>query len=98
MPKTKLKKTKKLKTAARPSTGSNVSKKRTLKSSAPRKPVSKDVKDVKMETIFCTICPNWQIKRPEVCSNTLTTKTKKHYFCTKRCKERFLKNEKSQRS
>lgn len=41
--------------------------------------------------IFCTVCPTWEIKKPEVCSNTLTHKNKKHYFCTKRCKERFEK-------
>ncbi len=43
--------------------------------------------------VFCTICPKWEIKRPEVCSNTLVTKSKKHYFCTRRCKERFIKSE-----
>lgn len=41
--------------------------------------------------VFCTMCPKWEIKRPEVCSNTLTSKGNKHYFCTKRCKERFVK-------
>jgi len=44
------------------------------------------------KTVFCTICPKWEIKRPEVCSNTLTAKGTKHYFCTRRCKERFIKN------
>jgi len=42
--------------------------------------------------IFCTVCPKWEIKRPEGCSNTLTYKRKKRYFCTKKCKERFAKD------
>ncbi len=50
-------------------------------------------KKTKAKKVFCTICPKWEIKRPEVCSNTLTAKGKKHYFCTKRCKERFTKNQ-----
>lgn len=41
---------------------------------------------------YCTVCPKWEIKRPERCSNTLTRKGKKHYFCTKKCKERFEKS------
>lgn len=41
--------------------------------------------------VHCTVCPAWEIKKPEVCSNTLTHKKKKHYFCTKKCKERFSK-------
>jgi hypothetical protein len=40
---------------------------------------------------FCTVCPKWEIKRPERCSNTLLHKKVKHYFCTKKCKERFEK-------
>lgn len=40
---------------------------------------------------FCTVCPKWEIKRPERCSNTLVHKAKTHYFCTKKCKERFEK-------
>ncbi len=46
--------------------------------------------------IFCPMCPKWEIKIPERCSNTLVKKGKKLYFCTKRCKERFLiKSEKA---
>lgn len=41
--------------------------------------------------IFCTVCPKWEIKKPELCSNTLFVKSKKRYFCTKKCKERFEK-------
>lgn len=41
--------------------------------------------------IFCAVCPKWEIKIPERCSNTLTKKGQKHYFCTKKCKERFEK-------
>lgn len=40
---------------------------------------------------FCAVCPTWEIKRPEKCSNTLTRQGTKRYFCTKRCKERFAK-------
>ncbi|MBL7670651.1 MAG: YHS domain-containing protein [Bdellovibrionaceae bacterium] len=41
--------------------------------------------------VYCGICRDWEIKRPEKCSNTLTHKGTKHYFCTSRCKERFEK-------
>lgn len=44
-----------------------------------------------VEKIFCKVCPNWEIKRPAQCSNTIIYKRKKLYFCTKRCKERFEK-------
>lgn len=53
-------------------------------------PTKQKQKEVRKK-IFCTICPQWEIKRPEVCSNTLVSKGKKHFFCTRRCKERFLK-------
>lgn len=43
--------------------------------------------------VFCVMCPKWEIKRPERCSNTLTRAGKKKYFCTARCKEKFLKKE-----
>ena len=42
--------------------------------------------------VFCPCCPTWEIKRPERCSNTLEYLGLKLYFCTKRCKERFIKN------
>lgn len=51
----------------------------------------KPAKKITKSKTFCTMCPKWEIKRPEVCSNTLTAKGKKHYFCTKRCKDRFVK-------
>lgn len=41
--------------------------------------------------VFCAVCPKWEIKQPERCSNTLTYKKNKQYFCTKKCKERFEK-------
>ncbi|MBX9771481.1 MAG: YHS domain-containing protein [Candidatus Obscuribacterales bacterium] len=47
--------------------------------------------EAKKTKVFCPCCPKWEIKRPEVCSNTLVYKRKKLYFCTKRCKERFEK-------
>ncbi|MCM2321940.1 MAG: hypothetical protein NDJ90_01620 [Oligoflexia bacterium] len=40
---------------------------------------------------YCTVCPRWEIKQPEKCSNTLLAKGKKRYFCTKKCKDRFEK-------
>jgi len=39
--------------------------------------------------IFCGICSDWEIKRPEKCSNTIIRSGRKYYFCTKKCKERF---------
>ena len=39
--------------------------------------------------VFCTVCPTWEIKNPDRCSNTTMHKGKKHFFCTRRCKERF---------
>lgn len=40
---------------------------------------------------FCTICPTWEIKNPDRCSNTIKKAAKTFYFCTKKCKERFTK-------
>ncbi|MBI3441524.1 MAG: hypothetical protein HY052_06960 [Proteobacteria bacterium] len=39
----------------------------------------------------CTVCPTWEIKQPDRCSNTLKNGLKTLYFCTHRCKERYLK-------
>lgn len=50
------------------------------------------MKKVTTKKIFCTVCPKWEIKRPEKCSNILVHKSKNHYFCTKKCKERFEKS------
>lgn len=41
--------------------------------------------------VHCVVCPKWEIKRPERCSNTLTRRGRKLYFCTRRCKDRYLK-------
>lgn len=41
---------------------------------------------------FCTVCPTWEIKNPDRCSNTLKKASKTLYFCTKRCKERYSKS------
>lgn len=41
--------------------------------------------------IFCTVCPTWEIKKPESCSNTKKKAGKTLYFCTKKCVERFEK-------
>lgn len=40
---------------------------------------------------YCTVCPKWEIKLPERCSNTIKKAAKTFYFCTARCKERYLK-------
>ena len=42
--------------------------------------------------IYCPCCPQWEIKSPERCSNTLAYQGRTLYFCTKRCKDRFEKN------
>jgi hypothetical protein len=47
---------------------------------------------VKNSKVFCTCCPTWEIKHPSRCSNTLKNRDKIHYFCTARCKEKFLKS------
>lgn len=41
---------------------------------------------------YCTVCPAWEIKHPDRCSNTLKRASGTLYFCTKRCKERFVKD------
>ena len=41
--------------------------------------------------VYCRVCPDWEIKHPDRCSNTLTQRGATLYFCTRRCKERFLK-------
>lgn len=40
---------------------------------------------------YCRVCPTWEIKNPDRCSNTVKLSTKTLYFCTKKCKERFAK-------
>ncbi len=40
---------------------------------------------------YCKVCPKWEIKKPERCSNSIAHAKGKLYFCTKRCKERFTK-------
>ncbi|GIL16252.1 MAG: hypothetical protein BroJett040_00030 [Oligoflexia bacterium] len=40
---------------------------------------------------YCMVCPKWEIKNPDRCSNTIKKGAKTLYFCTKRCKERFEK-------
>ena len=44
--------------------------------------------------VYCKMCPDWEIKNPARCSNTLQQGGKTLYFCTKRCKERFQKGKK----
>ena len=41
--------------------------------------------------VYCRVCPDWEIKQPERCSNTVSQKGAMIYFCTRRCKERFAK-------
>jgi hypothetical protein len=40
---------------------------------------------------YCVVCPDWEIKNPDRCSNTLKAKSETLYFCTARCKERYVK-------
>ncbi|MCC7404066.1 MAG: hypothetical protein IT288_06665 [Bdellovibrionales bacterium] len=49
-------------------------------------------KAVAKKKVFCTVCPTWEIKNPDRCSNTLKKRSKTLYFCTKRCKERYTKS------
>jgi YHS domain-containing protein len=51
----------------------------------------KPSKIVSSKKSYCQVCPTWEIKLPDRCSNTIEKKGKKMYFCTKRCKERFIK-------
>jgi YHS domain-containing protein len=45
----------------------------------------------KASKTFCQVCPDWEIKNPERCSNSLKKAGKTMYFCTSRCKEKFQK-------
>jgi hypothetical protein len=36
--------------------------------------------------------PDWEIKRPEPCSNTLVHGGRTLHFCSRRCKKRFERN------
>ncbi|MGZ3743677.1 MAG: hypothetical protein ACXVB1_09595 [Pseudobdellovibrionaceae bacterium] len=40
---------------------------------------------------FCVVCPTWEIKNPNRCSNTIKKGASTLYFCTKKCKEKFEK-------
>ncbi len=42
--------------------------------------------------IYCPRCPDWEIKRPERCSNTLDRGGRTLDFCGRRCKETFERN------
>ncbi|MBY0554746.1 hypothetical protein K2P97_09465 [bacterium] len=48
------------------------------------------VKKAKAKKVFCKVCTDWEIKKPERCSNTLKKASGTLYFCTKRCKEKYL--------
>ena len=50
------------------------------------------MKNARKKKIHCVVCPKWEIKHPERCSNTIKSKTKILYFCTMKCKERYLKS------
>lgn len=41
---------------------------------------------------YCVVCPSWEIKNPDRCSNTIKKTTNTLYFCTKKCKERYQKS------
>lgn len=40
---------------------------------------------------YCAMCPDWEIKNPDRCSNTVVDKGRTVYFCTARCKNKFLR-------
>ena len=56
---------------------------KTAKKAAPK---------ARAKKVFCVMCPKWEIKRPERCSNTIGAGASKKYFCTARCKERYAKS------
>lgn len=51
----------------------------------------KKVKSPSGKKIYCVVCPKWEIKQPDRCSNTLKKGQGTLYFCTSRCKERYIK-------
>ena len=55
------------------------------------KVASKTSKKSSTGKTFCVVCPTWEIKNPDRCSNTIKKASKTLYFCTKRCKERYQK-------
>lgn len=67
-------------------------KKQPAKKSPAKKPIVKKKAATSASGVTCTCCPDWPIKYPERCSNTLTRAGKTHYFCTARCKEKFVKS------
>jgi YHS domain-containing protein len=42
--------------------------------------------------VVCACCPDWPIKYPERCSNTVKHAGTTYYFCTKRCKDKFQRH------
>lgn len=50
-----------------------------------------EFKKAKAKKVFCKICTDWEIKKPERCSNTVKKTSGTLYFCTKRCKEKYVK-------
>ncbi len=62
------------------------------KSSSNPKATSKKPVKAGGSGVVCACCPDWPIKYPERCSNTLQRAGKMYYFCTKRCKDKFQKN------
>jgi YHS domain-containing protein len=76
------------------------------KTKAAAKPKAKTAAKAKAKSAaaktYCVVCPSWEIKHPERCSNTVTLAKGKAkaasdsgqstlYFCTRRCKDRYLK-------
>ncbi len=53
---------------------------------------SKSAKKPAGPKTHCVVCPTWEIKHPDRCGNTLKHGARTLYFCTKRCKERFVKD------
>lgn len=49
-------------------------------------------KSVVTKKTYCVVCPTWEIKNPDRCSNTIQKASKVLHFCTKKCKERYVKS------
>lgn len=49
-------------------------------------------KKVEKKKTYCAVCPDWEIKNPDRCSNTIKKSAKTLYFCTLKCKDRYAKS------
>jgi hypothetical protein len=67
------------------------SKNLTKASATSKRVISKGTSASRIKKTFCKVCPKWEIKYPERCSNTIKDGASTLYFCTKKCKDRYEK-------